>query len=258
MTTSETPTTRVGSIEIPLPTKRYVPAVSPRLRKWLYVIFALVALLGANAAYLGGITALEAITKQTYQDYFYQYMFLVHLVLGVLLIVPFVLFGVFHMVASRKRRNRRAVRIGYALFTAGIVVLVSGILLMRIGGFNIRDGNGVMFVSQSGDVCPAGFLPLPHPNHPEGGMLFPKVHIDEVKKQGHIDTLTKEQRRKIIQNLFNGLTTGSDEAKCMNLLNTAPDPDVQYIIRAIGWGRCEDELGDKFSKKYPKAKYGGK
>jgi radical SAM protein len=31
-------------------------------------------------------------------------------------------------------------------------------------GFNIRDGNGVMFVSQSGDVCPAGFLPLPTGN----------------------------------------------------------------------------------------------
>jgi cytochrome c peroxidase len=32
-------------------------------------------------------------------------------------------------------------------------------------------------------LWPAGFLPLPHPNHPEGGMLFPKVEIDEVKKQ---------------------------------------------------------------------------
>src|SRR5262245_24220090 len=32
-------------------------------------------------------------------------------------------------------------------------------------------------------VWPAGFLPLPHPHHPEGGMLFPKVHIDEIKKQ---------------------------------------------------------------------------
>jgi len=32
-------------------------------------------------------------------------------------------------------------------------------------------------------VFPAGFFPLPHPNHPEGGMLFPKFHIDEVKKQ---------------------------------------------------------------------------
>jgi cytochrome c peroxidase len=32
-------------------------------------------------------------------------------------------------------------------------------------------------------VFPAGFLPLPHPNHPEGGMLFPKFHIDEINKQ---------------------------------------------------------------------------
>ncbi|HYC01471.1 MAG TPA: hypothetical protein VEC57_20235 [Candidatus Limnocylindrales bacterium] len=32
-------------------------------------------------------------------------------------------------------------------------------------------------------VFPAGFLPLPHPNHPEGGMTFPKHHIDEIKKQ---------------------------------------------------------------------------
>lgn len=32
-------------------------------------------------------------------------------------------------------------------------------------------------------VFPAGFEPLPHPNHPEGGMLFPKFEIDEMKKQ---------------------------------------------------------------------------
>lgn len=33
------------------------------------------------------------------------------------------------------------------------------------------------------DVYPAGFLPLPHPNHPEGGMLFPQTHIDLVNRQ---------------------------------------------------------------------------
>ena len=36
---------------------------------------------------------------------------------------------------------------------------------------------------QGKNFFPAGFLPLPHPNHPEGGMLFPKFHIDEIKKQ---------------------------------------------------------------------------
>jgi cytochrome c peroxidase len=33
------------------------------------------------------------------------------------------------------------------------------------------------------NAWPKGFYPLPHPNHPEGGMVFPKFHIDEIKKQ---------------------------------------------------------------------------
>jgi cytochrome c peroxidase len=37
------------------------------------------------------------------------------------------------------------------------------------------------------NLFPAGFLPLPHPNHPEGGMLFPSFHIDEVRRQTRRD-----------------------------------------------------------------------
>jgi cytochrome c peroxidase len=32
-------------------------------------------------------------------------------------------------------------------------------------------------------LFPRGFLPLPHANHAEGGMVFPKLHIDEILKQ---------------------------------------------------------------------------
>ena len=32
-------------------------------------------------------------------------------------------------------------------------------------------------------LFPKGFLPLPHPNHPEGGMVFPQHHIDEIQRQ---------------------------------------------------------------------------
>ena len=32
-------------------------------------------------------------------------------------------------------------------------------------------------------LFPTGFLPLPHANHLEGGMVFPPVQIDEVRKQ---------------------------------------------------------------------------
>jgi tetratricopeptide (TPR) repeat protein len=121
------------------PKKLYVKAVGPRLKKLLYVVFGLVALLGANAAYLSSITLMEWSSGQTYQNYFYQYMFLAHLALGLLLVVPLVVFGTLHMLATRNRRNRRAVKIGYALFGASIVVLITGVLLMRIGGFDLKQ-----------------------------------------------------------------------------------------------------------------------
>lgn len=37
------------------------------------------------------------------------------------------------------------------------------------------------------DLFPKGFLPLSHPNHSEGGMLFPKFEIDEINKQEERD-----------------------------------------------------------------------
>jgi cytochrome c peroxidase len=36
---------------------------------------------------------------------------------------------------------------------------------------------------KSKGLWPKGFLPLPHPNHAEGGMVFPKFHIDEIREQ---------------------------------------------------------------------------
>ncbi|WLQ15129.1 cytochrome B6 [Hahella aquimaris] len=59
-------------------------------------------------------------------------------------------------------------------------------------GVRVKLANGVTWeqlatmtpaqIKQKG-VFPKGFLPLPHPNHSEGGMLFPQFHIDEIKKQ---------------------------------------------------------------------------
>ena len=37
--------------------------------------------------------------------------------------------------------------------------------------------------NQGKKLWPAGFLPLPHPHHEAGGMIFPKFLIDETKKQ---------------------------------------------------------------------------
>ncbi len=128
------------TVDPPAPRPTYVRAVSPRLRKLLYVVFALVALLAANASYLASITALEWWTGRTYQNYFYQYMFLAHLALGLLLIVPFVVFGVLHMLARPQSPQSTgcADRLCAVCRIAG-ACLISGLLLMRIGGFDLKQ-----------------------------------------------------------------------------------------------------------------------
>ncbi len=60
------------------------------------------------------------------------------------------------------------------------------------GGVRVKLSKGVTWASlaemspadvKAKDVWPKGFFPLPHPHHDEGGMLFPKLSIDEIKRQ---------------------------------------------------------------------------
>lgn len=118
--------------------KQYVPAITPNLRKLLVLLFVIIALLGANSVYLVTVTIIEAITGRAYENYFYNYMFLGHLALGLLLIVPFFVFCGFHVRNAWQRKNRRAVKMGYALFWASTIVLVSGLLLTRAGPLNLK------------------------------------------------------------------------------------------------------------------------
>jgi len=118
---------------------RAVPAIGPRLRKLLWLVLALTSLLVANSVYLISITLLEFATGHTYQNFFYLAMFLLHIVVGLTLIGPVALFGVLHISNTHRRRNRRAVKSGYALFATSLTVLASGVLLMRVGGFDMKD-----------------------------------------------------------------------------------------------------------------------
>jgi tetratricopeptide (TPR) repeat protein len=106
-------------------------AIGPRLRLVFYVVLTLLAAIGANSLYLSGVTALQFWTEQTYEDYFYQCMFGLHILLGLLIVVPFLVFGLVHMRNTRNRRIRRTVMIGYVLFAVCVVVLVTGFLLLR-------------------------------------------------------------------------------------------------------------------------------
>jgi tetratricopeptide (TPR) repeat protein len=133
-----------------------LPAVGPRLRKLLVVVLGLVAVIGANSAYLAAITAVEWFTGRTYQNWLYQWMFLVHLVLGFLFVAPFLVFGLVHMANTRHRKNRRAVRVGYALFAVALVVLISGgaLLGLRASGTAARTPLGTQITYWAHVIAP--------------------------------------------------------------------------------------------------------
>jgi cytochrome c peroxidase len=62
--------------------------------------------------------------------------------------------------------------------------LPSGLTWDKLGSMTpeqIRDGGHF----------PAGFMPLPHPNHGEGGMVFPKMMIDQLNKMGEGNRLER-------------------------------------------------------------------
>ncbi len=117
----------------------YTPAVGPRLRPLLWVILGGFALLGANGFYLASVTALTWWQKTTQQTPFYMLMVFLHLMLGFALIVPFLIFGFIHLVTSWKRPNRVAVRYGLILLVSALVILISGLILVRFDAFEVRD-----------------------------------------------------------------------------------------------------------------------
>jgi tetratricopeptide (TPR) repeat protein len=110
----------------------YTPAIGPRLKPLLWVVLIGFALLGANGVYLASVTFLEWARGTLQQTVFYMLMFILHLALGFLLLVPFVAFGFVHLATSWKRPNKGAIRYGIALLAAGLVVLISGIILVRL------------------------------------------------------------------------------------------------------------------------------
>ncbi len=64
------------------------------------------------------------------------------------------------------------------------------------GGVRVKLAAGMTWEKLAGmtpdeirnqDAWPAGFLPLPHPHHEAGGMIFPKLLIDETRRQTERD-----------------------------------------------------------------------
>ncbi|MEO1529641.1 MAG: multiheme c-type cytochrome, partial [Planctomycetota bacterium] len=134
--------------------KKPKTAITPRLRVILYVVLTLFGVLAANGLYLTSVTWLQYFTGGVYEDHTYQLMFLGHLGLGLLLIVPTVVFGFAHMWRAKDRRNRRAVKIGYGLLIVALVILISGVLLTRIGSLAIVNPSARSIVYWAHIIAP--------------------------------------------------------------------------------------------------------
>src|SRR5262249_57429714 len=111
----------------------YEPAIGPRLKVLLLVIFAGVAILGATGVYLLSISLLEWLrSPRVYMTGFSQWVFFVHVFVGVVLTLPFVIFGSYHLLTARHRKNKRAIKLGIGVLISGLVVVVTGLLLIQI------------------------------------------------------------------------------------------------------------------------------
>jgi tetratricopeptide (TPR) repeat protein len=109
------------------------------LRWLLRLVFLLFGLLAINSLYLLAVTVAEQVSGESYQDYLYLILFLVHLLLGLALLLPVLLFGPLHLRNAWHRPNRYAVRAGLSLYTTALLLLVSGILLTRFDFLEIND-----------------------------------------------------------------------------------------------------------------------
>lgn len=119
----------------PTPPKPYIPAIGPGLRLLLYSVFVGFALLGASGVYLLVISILNRLyPEHLFTTPFTFWMLIAHIGIGVLGATPFVIFGLWHLWTARRRENRAAIRWGLLLFSAGLVVVGTGLALIQVEG----------------------------------------------------------------------------------------------------------------------------
>ncbi len=110
---------------------KYSKAVGPKLYPVLVLVLSLTTLLIVNSLYLSTVTFYEWFTDTSIQDVFYLWMFLLHLILGIALIAPFLIYAFIHAKNTRSYRNKTAKRAGYFMLVSAIIILITGILLTR-------------------------------------------------------------------------------------------------------------------------------
>ncbi len=116
-----------------------IPVLTPALRRLLLVVLIGGGLMVVNSLYLLAVTVAERLSGLVLQDQVYLVLFLGHLLLGLILMPPVLVFGALHFRRAWLRPNRYAIRAGMALYVTLVALFVSGILLTRFGFFEVND-----------------------------------------------------------------------------------------------------------------------
>lgn len=112
--------------------------IGPGLSALLRLLYGLVAVLTASAAYLGSVSFVEWTRADTFQGYVYQWALLVHLGVGLVVLPPLAWFVAAHWKAARQHPNQRAAKVGYVLAALTLAVAVSGVALLRVAGIDLK------------------------------------------------------------------------------------------------------------------------
>jgi len=121
------------------PPRSTIPVLTPALRRLLAVVLVGAGLMAVNSLYLLAVTLAERLSGVVLQNQAYLVLFLGHLLLGLVLMVPVLAFGALHLRRARWRPNRYAIRAGLSLYAVLVALFLSGILLTRFGVLEVND-----------------------------------------------------------------------------------------------------------------------
>ena len=193
--------------------KPSIAPVTPRLRRVLFVVLTLFAVLMANGLYLVSITGLQQLNRTIYENHFYQLMFLLHLALGLLLVVPAVGF-----VEIRDTNTPTE-------FTAEATVVIMKVVLAVVGrdfnhlSFENRFVTGLFGFLVAHNLCRRTHADLGVVLGIAGLDLFTREEIDQIYKLGSSYRRLRQHRQMhlALREIIDEFLTHPDEETLGNL-----------------------------------------
>ena len=108
------------------------PVLTPTMRVIVRALMVAFVFLLVNSGYLLTVSLAEGWSGEDRQTVFSIWMLLAHVVVGLAIALPFLGVAIAHARRGLKRPNRAAQRMGFVALSAGVLTLLTGLLLLRL------------------------------------------------------------------------------------------------------------------------------